>query len=234
MTEAEWLACDDPIEMLKYLRGPHSLREEVSGIFTYLVEVDAPGLTSKRKLRLAACACCRRIWHLLCDRRSQELIETNEQFAEGIASAEHLAFAHIKASEAYESAKSVLYSEAAKAVLGLREWLDVERLRPIRDVIRRELSESYVRPELIAQSDLIRDVVGNLFRPVIIAPEWHTDTAIIFARQMYESRDFSAMPILADALQDAGCDNTEILNHCRADEVHVRGCWIVDLLLGMK
>ena len=51
---------------------------------------------------------------------------------------------------------------------------------------------------------------------------------------MYESRDFSAMPILADALQDAGCDNDDILNHCRDPVRHVRGCWVVDLVLGKE
>ena len=65
------------------------------------------------------------------------------------------------------------------------------------------------------------------------SPAWRTDTALALARQMYESRDFSAMPILADALQDAGCDNDDILNHCRdANGPHVRGCWVVDLVLG--
>ena len=60
------------------------------------------------------------------------------------------------------------------------------------------------------------------------------DTAVALARQMYESRDFSAMPILADALQDAGCDNEDILSHCRSDGPHVRGCWVVDLVLGKE
>ncbi|MDY3557428.1 hypothetical protein R5W24_006619, partial [Gemmata sp. JC717] len=64
-------------------------------------------------------------------------------------------------------------------------------------------------------------------------PEWTAGTVLGLARQMYESRDFSAMSILADALQDAGCDNSDILNHCRdANAVHVRGCWVVDLVLG--
>jgi hypothetical protein len=56
---------------------------------------------------------------------------------------------------------------------------------------------------------------------------------VSLAKGMYESRDFSAMPILADALQDAGCDNPDILNHCRDESLtHVRGCWVVDLVLG--
>ena len=66
-----------------------------------------------------------------------------------------------------------------------------------------------------------------------IPPAWRTDTVIALARQMYESRDFSAMPILADALQDAGCDSPDILDHCRDPHAtHVRGCWVVDLVLG--
>ena len=102
----------------------------------------------------------------------------------------------------------------------------------------------------------MRDVFGNPFRPVPVSPEWRTDTVVSLARQMYESRDFSAMPILADALQDAGCDNDDILTHCRGlcrdcgllppwggrhrleagrhAEPHVRGCWCVDLLLGKE
>ncbi len=79
---------------------------------------------------------------------------------------------------------------------------------------------------------LLRDIFGNPFRPVAFAPEWRTDTAVALARTMYESREFGAMPILADALQDAGCDNPNILSHCRdAAQVHVRGCWVVDLVL---
>jgi hypothetical protein len=80
--------------------------------------------------------------------------------------------------------------------------------------------------------ELLRDVFGNPFHPVAFDPAWRTDTAGSLARTMYDSRDFGAMPILADALQDAGCDNADILNHCRdPKQVHVRGCWVVDLVL---
>jgi hypothetical protein len=75
----------------------------------------------------------------------------------------------------------------------------------------------------------------TLARTMIKFPSWRTDTAVTLARQMYESRDFSAMPILADALQDAGCDDEHTLNHCRdMHAVHVRGCWVVDLVLGKE
>jgi hypothetical protein len=84
-------------------------------------------------------------------------------------------------------------------------------------------------------ADLSRDIFGNPFRPVTFSPTWRTSTAVSFARQMYDARDFSAMPILADALQDAGCDNDDVLSHCReAGATHVRGCWVVDLVLGKE
>ncbi|MBA4190252.1 MAG: hypothetical protein C0467_19885 [Planctomycetaceae bacterium] len=83
------------------------------------------------------------------------------------------------------------------------------------------------------QAALVREVLGNPFSPVAFDPAWLTDTVILLARQMYESRDFSAMPILADALQDAGCEHTDVLTHCRDEkQVHVRGCWVLDLVIG--
>jgi len=82
------------------------------------------------------------------------------------------------------------------------------------------------------QADLLRCVVASPFRPVAFNPAWTTSTVVALAQGMYAERDFSAMPILADALQDAGCDNDDILNHCRGAGPHVRGCWVVDGILG--
>lgn len=73
---------------------------------------------------------------------------------------------------------------------------------------------------------------GDVRRPVVSDPSWLTETVVLLAQGMYNARDFGAMPILADALQDAGCDSDDILNHCRGPGPHVRGCWVVDLLLG--
>jgi hypothetical protein len=83
------------------------------------------------------------------------------------------------------------------------------------------------------QAELLRDIVGNPFRPVAFAPAWRTDTAVAVARQIYDSRDFDAMPILADALQEAGCEDEQVLTHCREPRAHVRGCWVCDLVLGL-
>jgi hypothetical protein len=79
---------------------------------------------------------------------------------------------------------------------------------------------------------LLREIVGNPFRPVTFDPDWSTSSAHGLALSMYESRDFSPMPILADSLEEAGCDNPDILTHCREPGNHVRGCWVVDLVLG--
>ncbi|MCE9565142.1 MAG: hypothetical protein K8U57_24180 [Planctomycetes bacterium] len=92
-----------------------------------------------------------------------------------------------------------------------------------------------MKQERIAHCNLLRDIFGNPFRPVAFAAEWRTSTVVALAQEMYGSRDFSPMPILADALQDAGCDNDDILTHCRdANGVHVRGCWVVDTILGKE
>ena len=86
--------------------------------------------------------------------------------------------------------------------------------------------------EEAAQVALARDIFGNPYRPVTFERAWRTSTAVALAKQMYDTRDFSAMPILADALQDAGCENADILDHCRGAGPHVRGCWVVDLVMG--
>ncbi len=96
-------------------------------------------------------------------------------------------------------------------------------------------SELAEKEEVIGQARLLRDIIGNPFRPVSVDPSWLTSTVRALAEHFYDTRDFTAMPILADALQDAGCDNADILSHCRDEkQVHVRGCWIVDLVLGRK
>ncbi|MBP3959436.1 hypothetical protein J8F10_29685 [Gemmata sp. G18] len=82
---------------------------------------------------------------------------------------------------------------------------------------------------------MFRELFGpSPLRPLTFSPSWRTSTTVALASQMYESRDFSAMPILADALQDAGCDSADVLDHCRGPGPHVRGCWVVDLALGKE
>jgi hypothetical protein len=101
--------------------------------------------------------------------------------------------------------------------------------------ISHEAEAAEARPIRSRHAALVRDIFGNPYRPVAFAPGWRTDTAVTLARTMYEAREFGAMPILADALQDAGCENPDILDHCRdVNQPHVRGCWVVDLVLGKE
>jgi hypothetical protein len=82
---------------------------------------------------------------------------------------------------------------------------------------------------------LLRDFLGNPFRPVAIIPSrksWRGGLLVSVARRMYDSRDFGDMPVLADALEEAGCQDQDILGHCRSGGEHVRGCWVIDLILG--
>jgi hypothetical protein len=88
------------------------------------------------------------------------------------------------------------------------------------------------RDEESAQCRLYRDVYGYPFEVVTFERAWRTSTVLGLCRQMYDTHDFSGMPVLADALQDAGCDHDEILGHCREPGEHARGCWVVDLALG--
>jgi hypothetical protein len=96
---------------------------------------------------------------------------------------------------------------------------------------RSQAGVAAITAEHAASAALLREVLGNLFRPITFSPAWRTDTVLTLAQQMYDSRDFSAMPILADALQDAGCEDEAILTHCRGPGPHVRGCHVVDACL---
>jgi hypothetical protein len=172
-------------------------------------------VATERKLRLLAVACHR--WSFpFAGEESEAVLRAVERVADGIETSGDVA---------------VLDS--------LRDWDRRSWNRVVREAITAvgicdELPRHRSNlDERVAQCDLIRDIFGNSFRSAILDPAVQTSTVLALARQMYDTRDFSAMPILADALQDAGCDHDDILGHCRGSGPHVRGCWVVDLLLGM-
>ncbi|VTT99751.1 Uncharacterized protein OS=Sorangium cellulosum (strain So ce56) GN=sce5710 PE=4 SV=1 [Gemmataceae bacterium] len=215
MTEAEWLKCNDP-GMLAYSR-----------------------VESERKWRLVVCACCRRVWHLLEDERSRRALETSEAVADDkfgvppltpIIEAAEKAWYEISrnyedgaeraaAAAAFYASKMTLYmGDIANGMRAVTEVFPSDRLKAEQQV----------------QVEIIRDIFGNPFRPVTVDPAWRTSTVLALARGIYDERAFDRMPILADALQDAGCDSEDILTHCRGPGPHVRGCWVVDLVLGKE
>jgi hypothetical protein len=203
---------------------------------------------------LFAVACCRLLEDWLIDARSRNSIDVAEAFADGAASLNELEEGQSDAS----SAAGIVGGPARIVSLvfyRIERDHHVARRNAERGVVDRELVESSITRELqtllndiarafmeyessdwseirLIQTALLRDTFGNPFRPVSFDATWRTDTAVSLAMQMYESRDFGAMPILADALQDAGCTSEDILNHCRGPGPHVRGCWVVDFVLG--
>jgi len=94
--------------------------------------------------------------------------------------------------------------------------------------------EATEQAEQAAQADLLRCVFGNSFRPITLDPSWLSSTVTQLAESIYQERAFDRLPILADALTDAGCNQEDILNHCRSGGEHCRGCWVVDAVLGKE
>src|SRR5262245_31387429 len=93
----------------------------------------------------------------------------------------------------------------------------------------------YEGPTTEGNARLLRDIFGPLpFRSVQLDSHWLTSNVLDLARTIYEERAINRLPILADALMDAGCSDEDILGHCRSDGPHVRGCWVVDLILGKE
>jgi hypothetical protein len=97
--------------------------------------------------------------------------------------------------------------------------------------------ENWLQEEMHRQVQLLREIVGDPFHPATVDPAWLAWNGGGVARlvqSIYEERTFDHLPVLSDALEDAGCDNADLLAHCRQPGEHVRGCWVVDLLLGKE
>lgn len=220
MTEAEWLALTDLKPMLEFIRSR----------------------ASERKLLLFCCACCRSIWQLIPDERSRSAVVTVERFADGRASREELKTAENAALEAEEESDA----NGAAAVSYLFQYMHTRTAQFVAEFAHTE----FAAPETLSgldrstidvrkdeerrrQTHILRDIFGPLlFWPVTADPSWFTSDVVALATGVYQDRAFDRLPILADALEDAGCDNPDILDHCRSDGPHVRGCWVVDLILG--
>jgi len=166
-----------------------------------------------RKLRLFAVASSRN-HHSISWEAARTAVEVFERFADGLATRVELR----KAS--YQSYGGHLTSMVVRSGLAHAQL-----------IVQYTLSQARVWPK---QSKLLRDIVGNPFRHAAADPLWLSSTAVSLAQSIYEDRAFDRLPILADALEEAGCDDPELLAHCRGDWPHVRGCWVVDLVLGKQ
>jgi hypothetical protein len=215
MTEAEWLTCEDPRAMIWFASS--RLSERIVRGFAVLACRSGPTLGAHENLELAVDTIERMLDGVVPTTEVRTAVEAIEWGRwEMCESLNHLATA---IHEAFQPEPP--WEEAAMHVID-----SLGSVYPLIELGGRE-DEGYS-----AQCSILRELIP--FRPITFSPDWRTDTALALARQMYESRDFSAMPILADALQDAGCDSEDVLSHCREPGPHVRGCWVVDAVLGTE
>jgi hypothetical protein len=231
MDEEQWLACDDPHKMLAFLRGK----------------------ASDRKLRLFAVACCRRIGHVLSDERCRRLIGPEVtwqagQFATSMKAEACWHVATMTASRCVTALGSKVGSEAARQAADREtDWGPPysDEWNAAWDAAAEVASAPAERAEQGRQAVLLRDLFGPLpFRPVALDPAWLSwsgGTVVRLAQAAYERRELPVgtlapdrLAVLADALEEAGCQDGQILGHLRSGGEHYRGCFVVDALLGKE
>ncbi len=222
LTERTWETCKDSTAMLECLQGK----------------------ASERKLRLFAVACCRPL--LKPKQWEHEALDIAEEVAEGKPKR--------ALRKEWEGWQTWLMEDDSPLHWALhfaldpdlqKTGLDADFTEWVADLCPDSKNQSYLigsgarlrsgskkRPDLARQADLLRCIFSNPFQPVAFAASWRPRAVTTLARSIYEEQRFQDLPILADALEERGCDNQEVLGHCRAGGEHVRGCWVLDLVLG--
>lgn len=242
MTEQEWLACDNPGQMLDFLR-------ETSKV-------------SSRKLRLFACACCRLIWTLPNDDRARHAVEAAEKYVDGLGES-GLIEAYLDLNQGLMVLGRRYIPDIPAKILDsafvafLRtvscsgvyygqpwEWSSYNPYQCAADAAHRVASvaawvnDSAQLETARAEAGLLRDIIGNPFRRL---PAVKAGGVAGVAEAAYEGRELPVgtlindrLAALATAFKQAGCDNEEIWAHLRGPGPHVRGCHVVDLLLNRQ
>jgi hypothetical protein len=231
MTETEWAVCRDPQKMLEFLRGR----------------------TSDRKLRLFAVACSRRRSHLSRDAKVREALDVAERFADGLARDADRSLARKAAQQAAQGRGVTSRPSAPKRE---RRVASLAYYAAARDAMETAWNTPGLAVEVLIWraggynacdwnaikaaewemlARLLRDTIGNPFKPLTIDPAVFVSqggTVVRMATAIYNDRRWEAMPLLGDALEDAGCTDQAILDHCRGPGPHTRGCHVVDAILG--
>lgn len=217
MTESEWLACCAPRAMLGYLWDK----------------------ASDRKLRLFAVACCRCSRQLCLNEGHRAALELSTRFADGQVTAEELASGHRQANDfacglygGKSERENRRWAEATAVANSLGVTSPAYRMAGFAADAAWMIRRAAHRDPNQRLAALLREICGNPFRPTPLNPAWLTPDVRALAEGIYQGGAFDRMPILGDALEDAGCTDGDILEHCRDPGPHVRGCWVVDLLLG--
>jgi hypothetical protein len=220
MTEQQWLAAKSAAAMVKHLCETCSAARRKDG---------------RRKLRLLACACCRRVWDRLKEERDRDMLLVGEKLADGLATPEEVEAARQRCLDRTE-----YIWPAIRAAVATTEPQPRTAVKQVMfDVCCAVASHGQGYPERwtaegTAHAEVVREIFGNPFRPLRIDPAWRAwndGTVVRIARAIYDERAFDRMPVLADALEDAGCDDPAVLSHCRGPGPHYRGCFLLDALL---
>jgi hypothetical protein len=200
VTESEWLGGQIP-KMLRYARSNATMRQR----------------------RLLACGFCRANWSQIPDERLKQFVELIERYADGKSGGGTL----VRAYKLFGVVKEPPVAEA----------LDPDMLRALRAAqASNEDPPGTAFPrwrEGDLQVALLQDILGNPFRLAVLDPAWiawQGGTIPRLAEAIYQERAFDRLPVLADALEEAGCTDREVLEHCRGPGPHVRGCWVLDLV----
>ena len=217
MTEAEWLRAAD-------LQGLAAMERYLEGLRTHRRKA------GRRKIRLFGRACCRGVWELLSDRERSWVAEA-ERIADGEvpvppdANSRYSEIGFGAIEEGLAQARFAAFCTLSSSAT-LAAW-----------TVAAHVCLATGPHQYAGHCRLLREVFGNPFAEVKMAKAWlrANDRAVErLARGIYEERAFDRLPILADALEDAGCANADILGHLRSPGPHVRGCWVVDLCLGLS
>jgi hypothetical protein len=218
MTEQEWLACSDPVGMIRDIKDKGS---------------------DRKWWLFAAAGYCLPSLHL----PGNMLRYAFEGFADGLASSEDRKMAREFFAREKERFVCEQDFEEAAWCREVEECIERQqkyprRLRPLATYLALRIDQLEDRAAQMAcygsLANFLRDIFGHLFLAAPPGSSLLTANVKGLATAIYSERAFDRLPILADALEDAGCDNSDILNHCRQPGEHVRGCWVVDLILGKK
>lgn len=213
MTEAEWKRATNPDAVLAALGHP----------------------AGDRKLRLFAVACCRAVWPLLAGGPGRAVVELAERYADGDTTDDDL-WAGVVRLNAYQGADRRHVTSRTGACLWagwVPRWGKADLPSAVGRVARFAAAAGG-KGHRATQAATARCIFGNPFRPVTFDPRWRSADAVGLARGIYDDRAFDRLLLLADALMDAGCSDEQIIAHCRGDGPHARGCWVMDLILGLE
>jgi hypothetical protein len=254
VTELEWLSCDDACQMLAFL-GPrasarkrrlhlcggcrqlwHLLYDDGSRNAVEVGERHADGEATLQDLKDADWSSEPAAWMQFLNDPTLRFFDPAEN--EILPNIRRLFDLGVLTEEAYRSGAEQLEVADPDALRRVRAAAELAEWCIATNMVFDERATGFFNrdAQMVAWpgGPLIRDIFANPFLPVTFDPRWRTSDAVGLARAIYDERAFDRLPILADALMDAGCDDEQVLAHCRSAGPHVRGCWVVDLVLGKE